>query len=464
MPVYRYRSKSIDVAKLNSLLPTHSAVIKNVNPRVLIDIEADAADKADIDEILMKWGYEFVEENPANEESNDIGNFLNTEAIVVDPITGLKGRFLDMQVLDHRRDLYNDPDNPIYNPAATPILGGGGWLAQNAARILNLETIHSKNGWHEQLITGTRYSRPANLLIYYGWLSAFNSGGGNEAVAQKLSQYNLLVFGDGLQNPGHADYANTSAIIARIAQLNPAAKIFGYVATDQLISDFSNKVDQWGDLSVHGVFMDRAGYDYGINRADFNARVDYVHSLDMLCLVNAWNMDHIIGTVNDPAYPNTTWNPGDIESTLTENDWYLLESFCINTTAWTPGYEGKTEWSIRGIKAIGHRKTYGINLAGVGIIDNANVNGQDLFDFGFVSANMWSLEAFGTSDTSYASGSAQVNFWTRPDVSHLGIKWTLDPSIQLDAGDTDVYWRFLNYGKLMLDFSTGAQASAITKW
>ena len=35
-------------------------------------------------------------------------------------------------------------------------------------------------------------------------------------------------------------------------------------------------------------------------------------------------MDHVIGTVNDTSYPNTTWNSGVVESKLNENDWYLL--------------------------------------------------------------------------------------------------------------------------------------------
>ena len=51
----------------------------------------------------------------------------------------------------------------------------------------------------------------------------------------------------------------------------------------------------------------------------------------VIVLVNSWFMDHIVGVVNDPTYPNSTFNPGLVASNLTEEDWYLLESYPCNT-------------------------------------------------------------------------------------------------------------------------------------
>lgn len=317
------------------------------------------------------------------------------------------------------------------------------------------------------------YQKPSDLLIYYGYPNSFNSatcGWDNEKVAQEMSKYEIVVFGNGVADPAHPDYANTVIIIPRLKELHPDIKIFGYVATTEDIADFKTKVDQWYDLAVYGIFVDSAGYDYGTpatnGRDAFNERVDYVHTKAYCNVVfaNAWNSDHILGTVNDPSYPNTTWNPSLHESHLGEYDYVLLESFPINTTTWTPGYEDKDEWHARGEKLMAHRATYGINLAGVGIIDNSDGAAQDLFDFGFISALAWNLNAWGTSDTSYASGSSQVNWWTRPDVTGLGCSWCEDPSVQEDVNDADVYWRFVEFGKLMLDFSASAQDSSITKW
>lgn len=263
----------------------------------------------------------------------------------------------------------------------------------------------------------------------------------------------------------HADYNNIIVVIPRIKTIKPATKIFGYVSADQDLSDFEDKVDDWEVLQVDGIFMDECGYDYGRTRAEFNTRVDYVHANTYanLCFINAWYMDHIIGTINDPSFPNTTWNASLDESNLTEDDWYLLESFPINTTAYsgTDGYESKTDWAYRGGKAIAHRYTYGINIATVGIINNDNSDGQNLFDFGFVSSLMWSLEAYGSSDTSYGASSATVKPWVIPDIGRLFI-WSITATVVVDNGDSDIYWRFVGHGKLKLDFSSGTQLCAIS--
>jgi len=401
-------------------------------------------------------------------ESSDISNFLNTNARVVDSYSGITGSYMVMELLNHRKDLYNDPDNPIYEPGFTPLLGDEGSVEELTARVANLENIHAKNGWHNQQVIQSLYEGPEELLIYYGWPSSFNyptNAWTNEKVAQDMAKYDLIVLGDGIQSSSHGDYSNTTVIIPRIKALNPSTKIFGYVTVNQASGSFETKADQWNMLGVHGIFMDEAGYDYGKTRDEFNDLVDYVHNLttSSICFANAWNMDHIIGTTNDPSYPNSTYNSGAVESNLTNTDWYLLESYPINTTAYSVsgGYESKGDWAVRGVKAIGHRYNYGINLAAVGIINNDNVNGDKLFNFGYVSSLMFSLEAFGTSDTSYAAGSAIITHWERQDLHRLNKVWSLSPSVQLDAGDSDVYWRYVQFGRFMLDFSPSTQSSAV---
>jgi len=47
-------------------------------------------------------------------------------------------------------------------------------------------------------------------------------------------------------------------------------------------------------------------------------------------------------------------------------------------------------------------------------------------------------------------------------VTKIGYAWTLNPSIQVDGNDTDVYHRYTETGQLLLDWSTGAQLATIT--
>ena len=394
-----------------------------------------------------------------------------TPEVETDDNTGKKAMTTFMRVLELQREFYNSVSNPLYDSNFQPLLGVNGREEEHTNRTLNLENIHGATGWHGKEVKQSAYIRPQDLLIYYGYPNSFNSGSNgwnNELVAQDMAKYNHVVLGDGVQASSHPDYSNSQVIIPRVQTLNQYVKVWGYVTVNQTLANFKTKVDEWDTLGVDGIFMDEAGYDYGKTRDKFNERVDYVHGRSSAnqCFVNAWNMDHIIGTTEDGSYPNETYNHFEEESNLTTSDWYLLESFPINTTAYSgnDGYESKSDWSARGSKAIAHRYTYGINLAGVGIINNGNGSGQDLFDFQFISALMWALDANGTSDTSYGASSATVTFWTRPDISKMGRLWTASTAVSVDVGDSDVYWRFVDFGKFMLDFSSSAQDSSITKW
>jgi len=315
------------------------------------------------------------------------------------------------------------------------------------------------------------YDRPRDLLLYYGYLNSFNSathGWNNEKVAQEMAQYSLFVFGNGVTDPTHPDYNNATQIIHRVKALNPNGLIFGYVAATETYENFVTKADQVNAVDADGVFIDSAGYDYGVNRSNFNVRVDYIHGLSdaNMAFANAWNTDHILGTNNDASYPNATWNPNLLQSSLqAEQDWVLMESFPVNTTAWGDGgYEGKAEWYSRAAKMVTLRNEYDIKFAGCIVINNANVNGQGLFDFGFVSAMMWCLDAFGSSDTAYGASTAQVKWWDRPDITSMGKIWDVAPATLEDKNDADVYMRYSGCGQLKLDFSTGAQTNSITKW
>jgi len=399
----------------------------------------------------------------------DLFNFINANADVEDPPTGVHGPFYLMQELMHRRELYGDNENPLYYPEQNQaILGESGILVSHAGRISNVEDIHDKGAWHDQDVRKANWKRPSDLLIFYGWLNSFNSGKNawyNEKVAQDIAHYGMAVYGDGIQDPGHGDYANTQIIVPRVRELNCCFKAFGYVSANQTLVNFKTKVDQWDTLQVQGIFIDEAGYDYGKTRAEFNEMLDYVHGKTYanIAFANAWNTDNILGTANDVSFPNSTYNDPLTESNLSEDDWILLESFPINTTAYSgnAGYESKSDWATRGSKAIALRATYNVNFAGCGIINDDNNSGQDLFNFGFISSIMWSLEAWGTSDTSYGSGSATTRFWQRPEVSYLNGLWTLNADIRVDDLDSDVYHRYTEDAKLSLDFSTSAQLSYI---
>lgn len=309
--------------------------------------------------------------------------------------------------------------------------------------------------------------RPKNLLVYYGWLNSFNSathGWNNENVALEMAQYDIIVLGDGIQQTSHSDWSNTSVIVPRIKALNPSCEIYGYVTTNQTDSNWKTKVGEWEtNLGVHGIFMDESGYDYGSSttngRRAFNWKVDYIHSKDMKCFVNAWNADHVLTTVNDTSYANSTWNPDLLETNLDKDDIYLLESFSYGPygTGGALQHESSTQWKSRGDKV--HALKDKITLAGLCQIDDTDTNGQSVFDFTYVSACMFDLEIYGSSEVSHGSSTSTTKMWTRPSK----IESFIDNSMKIESSGNK-YIRYYTHGKLILDWSSGVETHTITKY
>jgi hypothetical protein len=300
-------------------------------------------------------------------------------------------------------------------------------------------------------------SRPLNLLIYYGYLNCFNSSvnqWNNEKVAIDMAKYDILVFGDGVANPNHADYINASVIIPRLFNIKSDIKIFGYVSANQNINDFKLKVDQWDNLHVTGIFIDEAGYDFGVTRDQLNERIAYIRgkSYSNICFVNAWNENHIIGVENDPSYPNNIYNPSLNNSLLGKKDYYLLESFVVNTLSYSNSYASQSDIMFRGQRAVTLENLYGLKYMSVNIINNDNPNGQQLFNFAYYVSLAYNVEGIGSSDIYYGASSASVKFWNRPSPKTIGS--TSKVIVTTDNNDNNICYRYGDFSILTLNFST----------
>ena len=312
------------------------------------------------------------------------------------------------------------------------------------------------------------------LLIYYGWLNSFNSAvnqWNNEKVAQEMARYGLLVFGSGIESTSHGDNTNINVILPRIKVLNPNAKIYGYVTVSQSYANFCSKVDDWVDnRDVDGIFFDEAGYGEpnatvaNNSRLEMFKKVTYVKNKGLSCFINAWKIEHILGTNEDVSYPDSTWNQYNIALPLDDEDWYLLESFAIDSS---DSFEAKATWKSRGDKTKEYCAVNGVNVAAIGCIDEDGANAQDHFDFIYTSALMFTLDAVASGDyksgVAYGASNAKTKFYDRPDNREI-YEWDSEPAVINDGNDADVYIRYFKEGKASIDFSSSAETCSITKY
>lgn len=273
-----------------------------------------------------------------------------------------------------------------------------------------------------------------------------------------MARYQLVVLGSGLEDPSHGDHANVLIIVPRILGLNSGCVVFGYVDTAQPQADFEARVDQWETVGVNGIFMDQAGYDFGTpstnKRKVFNDKVAYIHGRNMKVFANAWNPDHVLGTVNDPSYPNSTWNQPLRATNLDATDWYLMESF--GHGPYGPSgelqHEDAAQWQSRGTKITAYLGA--VQVAALAQVDEADPAAQDKSDFVLISAMMWGLDAGGTADVFHGAGSAKTTMWTRP-AGWDGLAGDYDGGVGEDGAR---YVRHLTHGRLEVDFGAGVGA------
>jgi hypothetical protein len=104
---------------------------------------------------------------------------------------------------------------------------------------------------------------PKRLSIYYGWPSLVQGANSNlTAATATFSQFDLIIFGDGIASVSHGDHVNTQTIIG---SLNSMGKLsYGYidlgVTTQNLtIAQMETTVNNWAAMGVKGIMWDDAG-------------------------------------------------------------------------------------------------------------------------------------------------------------------------------------------------------------
>ena len=104
---------------------------------------------------------------------------------------------------------------------------------------------------------------PKRLGIYYGWPSVVHGANGNLTAATAVfSQFDLVIFGDGLSSASHGDHANAQTIIGSLNSLGKL--VYGYVdlgVTTQNLSivQMQTTVNNWVAMGVKGIMWDDAG-------------------------------------------------------------------------------------------------------------------------------------------------------------------------------------------------------------
>lgn len=251
-----------------------------------------------------------------------------------------------------------------------------------------------------------------SLLIYYAPPNVINGRFDDNYAAGVLSRYDDVVLGTGLEDPGSAYYASTTAIIQKVAALSPTTVIWGYIDTGVSTGNLSlatlqMQIDQWIAIGAKGIFCDVIGYAYGVSRARQNSIISYIHGKGIGAILNVFNADEVLSPAVDATY-----NPSGTATVASSKDVLLLESWVCNSDAYvSPYYTTFSDIKTRADAARAYRTTLGIRIFAVNIIGHSGRTENELNVYRGISealARIWRLEGSGVAASTYASSGPDV--------------------------------------------------------
>lgn len=296
---------------------------------------------------------------------------------------------------------------------------------------------------------------PSRLCIYYGQPSEVNdSTGDTDRAIAAFMNCDLIVLGDGLEHPQHEDHQAAIAIITALAGAGKA--VFGYVdlgVTTQNLDEASLRryVDEWHRIGATGIFFDDAGYDFGVTRARQNALVDYVHGLGLSVFMNAWNIEDVLGDLDEANQPDPP--------RLREGDWYLAESWLVGAGVYQP----LEAWSRKADKAQHYSRTKGVRIAAVSTAGVRKAAPRDhrhrKFGLAWWGAAMYGIAAWQWTDAAYGAANDVLRIYNAG--APYGTRF-LDAEVRYSAVSKS-YMRATDAGRIYVKATGGTARGGFSK-
>ncbi|ARF08692.1 hypothetical protein Catovirus_1_742 [Catovirus CTV1] len=241
---------------------------------------------------------------------------------------------------------------------------------------------------------------PKKLAIYYGYPSLVNGSAGDvNSAVNVFKDYDMIIFGSGLEEISHADHNKTCNIISNILTTN----VFGYIDSTISIHNFKNRVDKWLKMGVKGIFADKFGYDFSVSRSKQNQILDYIHSKSIIAFVNAWNPDDVFS-----SSVNVTYNPNGSPSVINSDDWYLAQSYQIINGV----HQNVNDWKSKSDKMKNYKQVFGTKMACCTTYDISQFD-QKKMDYAYFSTILYGFDAFCFGENNFSATNSLLPYRTR---------------------------------------------------
>lgn len=275
------------------------------------------------------------------------------------------------------------------------------------------------------------------LALYYGYPSLVNGSEGDvEKAIGVFSSYDSIVFGANLELKTHEDHEKAKEVIG---SLMPKIHTFGYinlgVTTGHLeVKDIYNRITAWKKMKAYGIFLDSAGYDYGVSRKRQNDVIQRIHDESLSVFINAFNPADAFGEDRIAFNETDGGNPDGLKCLLNKKDYYLHESFQIQNGQ----FVDSAFWAEKCKKAITLSNPFGTHHMTTTATSKDTPFNPDQLNFAWWSALLWGFQGFSWGEKWFSSD-GNLPFRERPSVSvGTSFKGDVVTDQQLFKRDTDL--------------------------
>jgi hypothetical protein len=271
---------------------------------------------------------------------------------------------------------------------------------------------------------------PLRLAIYYGYPSLVEDARGDAArVAAVFGEYDVIVFGDGLE--GAPDAAGDAGLRAERERMGPIIRalhatarhprIYGYIdlgsSQNLPLAEIERRIDAWRQLGADGIFFDEAGSEFAVTPARRRAAVRAVHTRQLSAFMNAF--------VTDDLFQGDDNADLDPAGRLGQDDAVLIESFGVRNGEPEPA----PRIAARAASALRWRDRSGARVLAV-TTASRHAFEAGLFAYAWWSAAVWGLDGIGWGEPDFSANS-RLPWRARPreEATLAGSRLTAPPIV-----------------------------------
>ena len=303
---------------------------------------------------------------------------------------------------------------------------------------------------------------PQRIAIYYGYPSLVNGAGGDLARAVSVfSDYDVIVLGDGLEfdtvdphTAGPQEHQFTRLLIRNLRLTPRRPFVYGYVdlgSTQRLsLDEIAGRIGRWARMGAQGVFLDEAGYDFGVTRERQNAAVAAAHAVGLSACLNAFRPADVFGMAATPLNAVGGGNPKGLRPAIAARDAVLLESFAVRNGVPEPAQE----LAARTRAALDGRARFGTRVFAVATSEEGPDHAP-LAERGWWTAAAFGLDGYGWGMPAFGAVTSQLPWMPRPDAETVLARATPVGEVSLRDGR---WQKTTTVGRIVVNTTTGRGA------